>query len=423
MKHKTRLLPLAGLLLAGGILCTGCGGAAPASSAPAAVSTASSVEEVSAMDGYDYLNDYIGLWGYYDIDLWLRVHEDSTFEFVNSEDEAIYTGTADADEYGMDLYFDDDTPQMRLDLSVSGDLLEVGSSDALHPVDAIVSRATCFEKNGLEINAAVDSSDPIQLDSGVCSFTGKGSGYNTDLCYWQVTKYNDVTHDGIREIQFDAVCYIPDSSIPYFGQTYETYISSELYDAYTGTWLTASTARGDTGRDKNHYYHTVYWNDNAYDIEFFFSTDWNMSSTSDDKIFTKSYVVYLPEDYDGLVFAAQAQPDNYADAMALDNLENVSPEGNIMDLSPLDPYASLYFNICGRAGQRKGGHYALWNALCNRSGASSGVAAQQPEGGRTAGCGSPHRSGGAGCRVSGGAVCTQWPDHLLWRIGASAAPV
>ena len=147
-----------------------------------------------------------------------------------------------------------------------------------------------------------------------------------------MTKYNDVTHDGIREIQFDAVCYIPDSSIPYFGQTYETYISSELYDAYTGTWLTASTARGDTGRDKNHYYHTVYW---------------NMSSTSDDKIFTKSYVVYLPEDYDGLVFAAQAQPDNYADAMALDNLENVSPEGNIMDLSPLDPYASLYFNICG----------------------------------------------------------------------------
>ncbi len=37
------------------------GDAAPASSAPAAVSTASSVEEVSAMDGYDYPNDYIGL--------------------------------------------------------------------------------------------------------------------------------------------------------------------------------------------------------------------------------------------------------------------------------------------------------------------------------------------------------------------------
>ena len=108
-----------------------------------------------------------------------------------------------------------------------------------------------------------------------------------------------------------------------------------------------TTARGDTSRADHHYYHTVYWNDNAYDIEFFFSTDWNMSSTSDDKIFTKSYVVYLPEDYDGLVFAAQAQPDNYADAMALDNLENVSPEGNIMDLAPLDPYASLYFSICG----------------------------------------------------------------------------
>lgn len=225
------------------------------------------------MDGYDYINDYVGLWGYYDIELWLRVHEDSTFEFVNSEDETIYTGTAAADKYGMDLYFDDDTPQMRLDLSVSGDLLEEGSSDTLHPVDAIVSRVTCFEKNGLEINGVVDSSDPIRLGSGVCSFTGKGSGYNTDECYWQVTKYNDVTHDGIREIQFDAVCYIPDSSIPYFGQTYDTYISSELYDAYTGTWLTASASKGDTSRADHHYYHTVYRNDNAYDIEFFFSTD------------------------------------------------------------------------------------------------------------------------------------------------------
>lgn len=347
MKNKTYLLPFASLLLAGGILCTGCS-STPASSVTAAVSTASSVEEVSAMDGYDYLNDYVGLWGYYGIDLWLRVYEDSTFEFVNSEDETIYTGTVDADEYGMNLYFDDDNPQMRLDLSVSGDLLEEGSSDALHPVDAIVTQASCFEKNGLEINAAVDSADPIRLDNGVSSFTGKGTGYNTDECYWQVTKYNDTTHDGLREIQFDAVCYIPDSSIPYFGQTYETYISSELYDAYSGTWLTASTARGDTNRGDNHYYHTVYRNDKAYDIEFFFSTDWNMSSSSDDKIFTKSYVVYLPEDYDGLVFAAQAQPDNYTDAMALDNLENVSPEGNIMDLTPpLNPYASLYFDICG----------------------------------------------------------------------------
>ena len=146
MKSKTHLLPLASLLLAGGILCTGCGSDAPASSVPADVSTASSVEKVDVMDGYDYINDYVGLWGYYDIELWLRVHEDSTFEFVNSEDETIYTGTADADKYGMDLYFDDDTPQMRLDLSVSGDLLEEGSSDALHPVDAIVSRATCWRK-------------------------------------------------------------------------------------------------------------------------------------------------------------------------------------------------------------------------------------------------------------------------------------
>ena len=61
MKNKTHLLPLASLLLAGGILCTGCGGDAPASSVPVAVSTASSVEEVDAMDGYDYIYQIVDL--------------------------------------------------------------------------------------------------------------------------------------------------------------------------------------------------------------------------------------------------------------------------------------------------------------------------------------------------------------------------
>ena len=158
------------------------------------------------MDGYDYINDYVGLWGYYDIELWLRVHEDSTFEFVNSEDETIYTGTADADKYGMDLYFDDDTPQMRLDLSVSGDLLEEGSSDALHPVDAIVSRATCFEKNGLEINGVVDSSDPIRLDSGVCSFTGKVAKI-IKFCSSDLAVTHDVDMVDTRRMQRESPFY------------------------------------------------------------------------------------------------------------------------------------------------------------------------------------------------------------------------
>ena len=34
-------------------------------------------------------------------------------------------------------------------------------------------------------------------------------------------------------------------------------------------------------------------------------------------ILTKSYVVYMPEDYNGLIFAAEAQPDNYKDTAKL----------------------------------------------------------------------------------------------------------
>ena len=32
-------------------------------------------------------------------------------------------------------------------------------------------------------------------------------------------------------------------------------------------------------------------------------------------VFTKSYMVYLPEGYDGLVFAAELEEDNYEDFM------------------------------------------------------------------------------------------------------------
>ena len=42
-------------------------------------------------------------------------------------------------------------------------------------------------------------------------------------------------------------------------------------------------------------------------------------------VLTKSYMVYLPDDYDGLVFAAMPQLDNYKDCarrMQLDSIEH-----------------------------------------------------------------------------------------------------
>lgn len=211
--------------------------------------------------------------------------------------------------------------------------------------DGSQSGTPYFTRNGLEINAVVEMGTFL-LEDGVCNYSGLGDGYDIDDCYWEVTKNSDYTHDGIREIQFDAICYIPDSSIPYYDQQYITNTDSELYDFYTGMWFTAASSYGNSNRGDNYYLHTVDWNGQSYLIEFAYSTDWQYNVSDWAMVFTKSYIVYLPEGYDGLVFAAEAQPDNYRDSAKRMQLDSISPEASIMDIDTIDPHSSLYFSIC-----------------------------------------------------------------------------
>ena len=74
-------------------------------------------------------------------------------------------------------------------------------------MEGIQSQEPYFARNGLEINAAVEMGTFL-LGNGVCSYSGLGDGYNTADCYWEITKNGDYTHDGIRELHFDAICYI-----------------------------------------------------------------------------------------------------------------------------------------------------------------------------------------------------------------------
>ena len=53
------------------------------------------------------------------------------------------------------------------------------------------------------------------------------------------------------------------------------------------------------------------------------------------------------QDYDGLVFAAEAQPDNYKDSAKRMQLDSIAPKAAIMDIPTLDPHGNLYFAICG----------------------------------------------------------------------------
>ena len=293
----------------------------------------------------DDLSEYVGLWEYQGENLWLRIHEDATWEFVNDQDEVIEYGVLWVDEYGITLHFDGSGDTLQLDRTVSGDLIDSVNGGTLLPVEGIQSQEPYFTRNGIEINAAVEMGT-FPLEDGVCSYSGLGDGYNTDDCYWEITKTGDYTHDGIRELHFDAICYIPEDSIPYFDQQYTTVTSSELYDFYTGMWLTTSTAYGNSQRGDNYYLHTISWQGNSYLIEFAYSTDWQYNVGDWAQVLTKSYAVYLPEDYDGLVFAAEAQPDNYKDSAKRMQLDSISPEAALMDIDTVDPYRSLYFSLC-----------------------------------------------------------------------------
>ena len=293
----------------------------------------------------DDLSEYVGLWEYQGENLWLRIREDATWEFVNDQDEVIEYGTLWVDEYGITLHFDGSGDTLQLDRTVSGDLIDSVNGGTLLPVEGIQSQEPYFTRNGIEINAAVEMGT-FPLEDGVCSYSCLGDGYNTDDCYWEITKNGDYTHDGIRELHFDAICYIPEDSIPYFDQQYTTVTSSELYDFYTGMWLTTSTAYGNSQRGDNYYLHTISWQGNSYLIEFAYSTDWQYNVGDWAQVLTKSYAVYLPEDYDGLVFAAEAQPDNYKDSAKRMQLDSISPEAALMDIDTVDPYRSLYFSLC-----------------------------------------------------------------------------
>ena len=78
---------------------------------------------------------------------------------------------------------------------------------------------SAFENGDLMINCDVGGG-PYELEDGVCFYAEGGDGYQTAPCLWQVTKQDDNVHDGLREIAFDAVCYIPAESIPYFEQDF-----------------------------------------------------------------------------------------------------------------------------------------------------------------------------------------------------------
>ena len=80
--------------------------------------------------------DYTGLWEYPDENLWLRIYEDATWEFVNDQEDVIENGTLWADENGVTLHFDGSGDTLQLDCSVSGDLINSVNGGMLFPAES-----------------------------------------------------------------------------------------------------------------------------------------------------------------------------------------------------------------------------------------------------------------------------------------------
>ena len=285
---------------------------------------------------------YVGLWEYQDENLWLRIHEDATWEFVNSADEVLYDGVALADSSGVELHFDGSGDTLRLDASPDGTLLDNVNGGVLVPTDTIQSSVPFFEQKGLELTAQTDGGSYL-LKNGLACYTAGGNDYTLRDCYWSVDIIRDQISGGQRQLEFNAVCYLPD--LPIFNSTFATTVTSGLYDYNTGTWLTDTASYTPTASGGAPDTQTIQWRGSSYDIEFRTTVNWSGTTGDVYDVMTKTYVVTMPEDYHGLVLAVEAQPGTYAELSKRENLDSICPGGNLMDLPTIDPYTSLYFDL------------------------------------------------------------------------------
>ena len=60
----------------------------------------------------------------------------------------------------------------------------------------------------------------------------------------------------------------------------------------------------------------------------------------------RDYIVYMPADYDGLVFSAEPAQKTYKDAIKHQVLDSICPEATILDIDMVDTANSLFFGLC-----------------------------------------------------------------------------
>ena len=93
--------------------------------------------------------------------------------------------------------FDGSGDTLQLELTVSGDLMDLTNGESLFPVEAIQSSVPYFTRNGLEMNAEVELGTFL-LTNGASSYSGEGNGYRRSCLLYTSLSVNSGGHHDLR---------------------------------------------------------------------------------------------------------------------------------------------------------------------------------------------------------------------------------
>ena len=179
-----------------------------------------------------------------------------------------------------------------------------------------------FEEHNLNENLLVNG-EKATLEGGVGYFYDDFSKYYTGPATWTVEQGDTVKLEGgLKELHFTVVCSFKKSDVEGMPQNIKATCSSDLYDYYTGIYLADKHNVGNKEHSDNKFSYTYDVEGKEITVDFSYSVKWKNYSGAPDNVMTKEYIVRCPEDYDGIVFCAIAQPDNIEDFKAKRALED-----------------------------------------------------------------------------------------------------
>lgn len=265
--------------------------------------TPATVETVNAEDFY-------GCWKYTDLEDWVYIYGDGTYEWFE-EDGSSEVGTYQMD--GGELVMDDG---LRYTLDGEGGLIDE-DGDTLYPTELPdFTPVAYFEEGGYSFELEMDGGR-YGLDDALRYFYLDGSHYTTAYGEWALSTISDnIVNDQYREVTFRASCYFPYSSNPGLSGQHTVGCTSELFDYYTGEWLSMTSVTGDSSAEENTYSYTLNINGEDVRLDYMKSIYWEDNVGDCSSIVHITITVRMPADYDGLVFCASPSPYTYEELTA-----------------------------------------------------------------------------------------------------------